>query len=96
MPASDWDSDYAALLNMTGAGGWFVDKLVLQQDSNHDDSLHLPNQGMAISKDWHINVGESHQYTRSVGLVSYMLPRAHSKRPWSDMLIDLVLTERHT
>ncbi|KAM0715215.1 hypothetical protein Q7P37_009680 [Cladosporium fusiforme] len=70
MPASDWDSDYAALLNMTGAGGWFVDKLVLQQDSNHGDSLHLPNQGMAISKDWHINVGESHQYTRSVGLFS--------------------------
>lgn len=69
MPASDWDADYAALLNFTGAGGYFVDQVVLHHNADYDSPARLENQGLAVSKDWTVNLG-SHQYTRSVSLVS--------------------------
>ena len=72
MPASDWDADYAALFNFTGAGGYFVDQIVLHHDADSDSPANLGNQAIAISKDWTVNLGASHQYTRSVGLVSLM------------------------
>lgn len=70
MPPKDWDADYAALLNLTGAGGYFVDQIVLQNDGNHDSQAHLENQVLAVSKDWTVNLGVEMQYTKSVSLVS--------------------------
>lgn len=70
MPAEDWDADYAALFNFTGAGGYFVDQIVLQNDGDHDSPAHLENQALAVSKDWTVNLGVEMQYTRSVSLVS--------------------------
>jgi hypothetical protein len=77
MPASDWDADYAALLNLTGAGGYFVDQVVLHHDANYDDPAALQNQGLAISKDWTVNLGAAYSYTRSVSLVSIQQLRVH-------------------
>lgn len=70
MPPEDWDADYTALLNMTGAGGYFVDQIVLHNDSNLDSPAHLENQVLAVSKDWTVNLGTEMQYTKSVSLVS--------------------------
>ena len=70
MPPKDWDADYAALLNMTGAGGYFVDQIVLQNDGDLNSQAHLENQVLAVSKDWTVNLGVEMQYTRSVSLVS--------------------------
>jgi hypothetical protein len=70
MPASDWDADYAALFNFSGAGGYFVDQVVLNRDGDYDSPARLENQGLAVSKDWTINLGATYQYTRSVSLVS--------------------------
>jgi len=75
MPASDWDADYTALLNMTGAGGYFVDQIVLQNDGDYDSPAHLENQVLAVSKDWTVNLGLEMQYTRSVSFVSQ--PSSH-------------------
>jgi hypothetical protein len=69
MPPSDWDEEYTALLNLTGAGGFFADQIVLQSNGNYDHPAKLDYQGMAISKDWTVNLGAK-QYTRSFGLVS--------------------------
>lgn len=93
MPASDWDSDYAALLNMTGAGGYFVDQVILQHDAEYDAAVHLPNQFLAISKDWHVNVGENYRYTKSVGLVSLVLSKVSYFSPL--YANNSVLLERH-
>jgi hypothetical protein len=71
MPPSDWDEEYTALLNLTGAGGFFADQIVLQSDGNYDHPATLEYQGMAISKDWTVNLGAK-QYTRSFGLVSLL------------------------
>jgi hypothetical protein len=65
-----WDADYTALLNMTGAGGYFVDQIVLHNDANRDSPAHVENQALAVSKDWTVNLGTEMQYTRSVSLVS--------------------------
>jgi hypothetical protein len=70
MPPEDWDADYTALLNMTGAGGYFVDQIVLHNDANRDSPAHVENQALAVSKDWTVNLGTEMQYTRSVSLVS--------------------------
>jgi len=70
MPAEDWDADYAALFNLSGAGGYFVDQIVLHDDADHDSAAHLENQVLAVSKDWTVNLGVEMQYTRSVSLVS--------------------------
>lgn len=70
MPAEDWDADYAALLNFSGAGGYFVDQIVLHDADDHDSAAHLENQVLAVSKDWTVNLGVEMQYTRSVSLVS--------------------------
>jgi hypothetical protein len=73
MPALDWDADYAALFNFTGAGGYFVDQIVLHDDANYDSPARLENQALAVSKDWTVNLGVEIQYTRSVSLVSPFL-----------------------
>jgi hypothetical protein len=70
MKASDWDADYAALFNFSGAGGYFVDQVVLNRDGDYDSPAILENQGLAVSKDWTVNLGATYQYTRSVSLVS--------------------------
>ena len=72
MPPEDWDADYTALLNLTGAGGYFVDQIVLHNDGNLDSPAHLDNQALAVSKDWTVNLGVEMQYTRSVSLVSIL------------------------
>jgi hypothetical protein len=69
MPPSDWDEEYTALLNLTGAGNFFTDQVVLQSNGNLDHPATLEHQGMAISKDWTVNLGTK-QYTKSFGLVS--------------------------
>lgn len=69
MPPSDWDEEYTALLNLTGAGNFFADQIVLLPDGNTDHPATLAYQGMAISKDWTVNLA-SKQYTRSFGFVS--------------------------
>jgi len=71
MPPSDWDEEYTALLNLTGAGNFFTDQVVLQSNGNLDHPATLEHQGMAISKDWTVNLGTK-QYTKSFGLVSRM------------------------
>jgi hypothetical protein len=71
MPPSDWDEEYTALLNLTGAGNFFTDQVVLQSDGNFDHPATLEHQGMAISKDWTVNLAAK-QYTKSFGLVSRM------------------------
>ena len=69
MPPTDWDEDYTALFNMTGAGGFFTDKMVLNENGDYDSPAEIEGQGLAISKDWTINYPTT-RYTRSVGLVS--------------------------
>lgn len=69
MPPSDWDEEYTALLNLTGAGNFFADQIVLHPDGNYDHPAELEYQGMALSKDWTVNLATK-QYTKSFGLVS--------------------------
>jgi hypothetical protein len=70
MPPSDWDKEYTALLNLTGAGNFFTDQVVLQSNGDFDHPATLEHQGMAISKDWTVNLAAK-QYTKSFGLVSW-------------------------
>jgi hypothetical protein len=69
MPPTDWDEEYTALLNLTGAGNFFADQVVLHPAGNFDHPATLDHQGMAISKDWTVNLGLK-QYTKSFGFVS--------------------------
>jgi hypothetical protein len=78
MPPTDWDEEYTALLNLTGAGNFFADQIVLQSDGN---SATLDYQGMALSKDWTVNLGTK-QYTKSFGLVSLECPQRASLSNW--------------
>ena len=78
MPPSDWDEEYTALLNLTGAGNFFADQIVLQSDGS---SATLDYQGMALSKDWTVNLGTK-QYTKSFGLVSLECPQSASLINW--------------
>lgn len=89
MPATDWDPDYAALFNFTGAGGYFVDQIVLPNNSDSDKPAYLGNQALAVSKDWTVNLGASHQYTRSVGLVSSIAPGSDLRWQSADKLSSL-------
>jgi len=69
MPPSEWDAEYTALLNLTGAGNFFADQVVLHPDGSLNHPAELDFQGMALSKDWTVNLGTK-QYTKSFGLVS--------------------------
>lgn len=77
MPPSDWDKEYTALLNLTGAGNFFADQIVLLPDGNTDHPATLAYQGMAISKDWTVNLAAK-QYTRSFGFVSVTRSNEHA------------------
>ena len=78
MPPSEWDDEYTALLNLTGAGNFFADQVVLHPGGDLNQPAELDFQGMALSKDWTVNLGTK-QYTKSIGLVS--LHRAWKASP---------------
>lgn len=67
--AKTWDPDYAALLDMSGSGRHFTDRMTLHRDSDSADPVFL-SIGMGISANYTVNYGVDAGYTMDVGFVS--------------------------
>jgi hypothetical protein len=68
--ASTWDKDYAALLNLSGSGRNFRDRMTLHRDSYNDDPVFLDGLAMGISANYTVEYSEDAGYTMNAGFVS--------------------------
>lgn len=68
--AVSWDPDYAVLLDMSGSGRHFRDRMTLHRDSDTADSVFLDGQVMGISSNYTVNYSADSEYTMNVGFVS--------------------------
>lgn len=68
--AETWDQDYAALLDMSGSGRHFSERMTLHRDSDVADPVFVGAMAMGISANYTVNYSADSEYTMNVGFVS--------------------------
>lgn len=68
--AASWDPDYAALLDMSGSGRHYRDRMTLHRNDDFADPTFLDGQVMGISSNYTVNYSTDSEYTMNVGFVS--------------------------
>jgi len=68
--AATWDQDYAALLDMSGSGRHYKDRMTLHRNSDDADPVFLDRHAMSISSNYTVIYSDSADYTIDVGFVS--------------------------
>lgn len=67
--AATWDQDYAALLDMSGSGRHFKDRMTLHRNSDFADPVFL-GHAMSISANYTVGYSDNAEYTVNAGFVS--------------------------
>lgn len=67
--AASWDQDYAALLDMSGSGRHFRDRMTLHRNSDYADPVFL-GHAMSISANYTVEYSGNAEYTVNAGFVS--------------------------
>jgi hypothetical protein len=70
--AAEWDKDYAALLDMSGSGRRYNNRMTLHRNSDYADPAYL-NHAMSISANYSVGYSADTEYTINAGFVSTLL-----------------------
>lgn len=66
---ASWDQDYAALLDMSGSGRHFKDRMTLHRNGDYADPVFL-GHAMSISANYTVEYSDNAEYTVNAGFVS--------------------------
>ena len=70
--AASWDQDYAALLDMSGSGRHFRDRMTLHRNGDFADPVFL-GHAMSISANYTVEYSDNAEYTVNAGFVSTLV-----------------------
>ena len=73
MDAATWDQDYAALLDMSGSGRQYKDRMTLHRNSDYADPVFLDRHAMSISSNYTVVYSNDAEFTINAGFVSILI-----------------------
>jgi len=73
MDAATWDQDYAALLDMSGSGRQYKDRMTLHRNSDYADPVFLDRHAMSISSNYTVVYADDADFTINTGFVSILI-----------------------